>query len=73
MPGAREEFLHHVPLGRIGRPDDIAAMILFLASSVAAWVTGQCFYVDGRRSLVALPPYIDLVERLVAGRVGSTA
>jgi hypothetical protein len=27
-------------------------------------VTGQCFYVDGGQSLVALPPYIDLVEKL---------
>jgi NAD(P)-dependent dehydrogenase (short-subunit alcohol dehydrogenase family) len=70
MAGAREEFLRHVPLGRIGRPDDIAAMILFLASDVAEWVTGQCFYVDGGQSLVALPPYIDLVERLVGGTVG---
>jgi len=48
-------------------------MILFLASDVAEWVTGQSFYVDGGQSLVALPPYIDLVERLVGGRVGPTA
>jgi NAD(P)-dependent dehydrogenase (short-subunit alcohol dehydrogenase family) len=69
MPGAREEFLRHVPLGRIGRADDIAAMALFLASPAAEWVTGQCFYVDGGQSLVALPPYIDLVERLTGGAV----
>jgi len=71
MPGAREEFLRHVPLGRIGRPEDIASTILFLASAAAEWVTGQCFYVDGGQSLVALPPYIDLVERLLGGSVES--
>ena len=69
LPGAREEFLRHVPLGRIGRPEDIAHMILFLASDAAEWVTGQCFYVDGGQSLVALPPYIDLVERLLGGAI----
>src|SRR5438046_2674753 len=69
MPGAREEFLRHVPLGRMGRADDIAQAILFLSSEAAEWVTGQCFYVDGGQSLVALPPYIDLVERLLGGKL----
>jgi NAD(P)-dependent dehydrogenase (short-subunit alcohol dehydrogenase family) len=64
LPEARAEFLRHVPIGRMGRPADIAAMVLFLASDEAEWVTGQCFYVDGGQSLVALPPYIDLVEKL---------
>ena len=44
MAGAREEFLRHIPLGRVGRAEDIAPMILFLASDAAEWVTGQCFY-----------------------------
>jgi len=69
MPGAREEFLRHVPLGRMGRADDIAQAILFLSSEAAEWVTGQCFYVDGGQSMVALPPYIDLVERLLGGKL----
>jgi NAD(P)-dependent dehydrogenase (short-subunit alcohol dehydrogenase family) len=69
MPGAREEFLRHVPLGRIGRADDIAQAVLFLSSEAAGWTTGQCFYVDGGQSLVALPPYVDLVERLLGEKV----
>jgi gluconate 5-dehydrogenase len=69
MPGAREVFLRHVPLGRIGRAGDIANAILFLAPEAAEWVTGQCFYVDGGRSLVALPPHIDLVEQPTGGKV----
>src|SRR5438552_2295310 len=56
-------------LGRIGRAEDIAQAILFLSSEAAEWVTGQCFYVDGGQSLVALPPYIDLVERLLGGKL----
>src|SRR3989442_4967302 len=63
MAGAREAFLRHIPICRGGRAEDHAQMILFLASDAAEWVTGQCFYVDGGQSLVALPPYIDLVEQ----------
>lgn len=36
-----------VPLGRLGEGADIAAMIVFLASDEASWVTGQNVYVDG--------------------------
>jgi 3-oxoacyl-[acyl-carrier protein] reductase len=35
------------PLGRIGKPEEVAAMILFLAGSGASFITGQCFSVDG--------------------------
>jgi NAD(P)-dependent dehydrogenase (short-subunit alcohol dehydrogenase family) len=61
-PESRREFLAHVPLGRLGRPEDIADAVLFLASDLASWVTGTLFYIDGGQSLVGLPPYVDLVE-----------
>jgi len=35
------------PLGRLGTPDDIAGMAVFLASDEAAWITGAVFTVDG--------------------------
>lgn len=43
----RERAAKKHPLGRIGQPGDIAAVIAYLLSSDAAWVTGQVFGVDG--------------------------
>jgi NAD(P)-dependent dehydrogenase (short-subunit alcohol dehydrogenase family) len=37
----------HIPLRRLGLPDDVATAALFLASDAASWVTGQTFVVDG--------------------------
>jgi NAD(P)-dependent dehydrogenase (short-subunit alcohol dehydrogenase family) len=39
------------PLGRAGVPDDVAAMILFLASDRASWMTGETIPIDGGRHL----------------------
>ena len=36
-----------IPLGRFGRPDDYAKVVLFLASDMASYVTGHCIPVDG--------------------------
>lgn len=36
-----------VPLGRIGEPDDIAKLVVFLASEAASWITGQCYIING--------------------------
>jgi NAD(P)-dependent dehydrogenase (short-subunit alcohol dehydrogenase family) len=45
-PG-EERIAAHVPLRRLGVPDDVATAALFLASDAASWVTGQTFVVDG--------------------------
>lgn len=40
-----------IPLGRVGEPDDIADVVVFLASEGARYVTGQTIIVDGGRSV----------------------
>ncbi len=42
-----EEIMARVPLKRVGRPEEISAMVVFLASDEASYVTGATFYVDG--------------------------
>jgi 3-oxoacyl-[acyl-carrier protein] reductase len=41
------EFTHEIPMGRFARPEEIAAMVVFLASHKASYVTGQSVLVDG--------------------------
>ena len=43
----RQRVLHMIPLGHYGQPEDVAAMVLFLASEQAGFVTGADFTVDG--------------------------
>ena len=46
-PDARERADKAHPLGRIGRPEDIAAAAVWLCSDESSWVTGQALVVDG--------------------------
>jgi L-rhamnose 1-dehydrogenase len=43
----RTYMVRRIPLGRLGRPDDLAGPIVFLASDLAAYVTGAALLVDG--------------------------
>jgi 3-oxoacyl-[acyl-carrier protein] reductase len=49
-PALRQQLAQEVPLGRLGQPDDIAHLVAFLASDLAAYITGQSIFVDGGRT-----------------------
>lgn len=44
---AKEELTNAIPLGKLGQPEDVAKVVLFLASDDAAYITGQVINVDG--------------------------
>ena len=48
------DFLEHsketLPIGRVGQPEEIAELILYLASDKAGWITGATYSIDGGRA-----------------------
>ncbi len=46
-PWLRETFLHGIPAGRFGQPDDIKGLAVLLASDAASWITGAIIPMDG--------------------------
>ena len=44
---ARSAFVARQPMGRIGKPEEVAELALYLASDAAAFTTGQCHVIDG--------------------------
>jgi len=50
-PEHQKTFLDKVPLGRIGKPEDIANLCAFLASDESSFITGQTIIIDGGGSL----------------------
>ena len=45
-----ERLLGEIPLGRMGKPEEVAAMCVYLASDDAAYVTGSSLFIDGGMS-----------------------
>jgi NAD(P)-dependent dehydrogenase (short-subunit alcohol dehydrogenase family) len=46
-PGVREKFEQKIPLGRMGLPEDVANLALFLASDESSFITGSLVVIDG--------------------------
>jgi 3-oxoacyl-[acyl-carrier protein] reductase len=46
-PEGLERTAEFIPMGRVGEPEDIADVIVFLASKTARYITGQVLVVDG--------------------------
>jgi NAD(P)-dependent dehydrogenase (short-subunit alcohol dehydrogenase family) len=46
-PTLRGTFLRGIPMGRLGVPDDIKGLAIFLASDASAWITGALIPMDG--------------------------
>ena len=52
-PKLYQAILEGIPFGRLGRPEEVANVVLFLASPLAGWVTGQTIVADGGQLLGA--------------------
>ena len=59
----KDLFLHHIPLSRMGEPDEIAKATVYFASDDSAYTTGQILTVSGGFGL-ATPLYADLSDKL---------
>ena len=71
VPGFDEAMISATPMGRLGEPEDIAQMALYLGSDASQWVSGQLFYVDGGITVNELPPNFNpLDSRLAEPRGG---
>jgi NAD(P)-dependent dehydrogenase (short-subunit alcohol dehydrogenase family) len=83
VPEVRDDYLHQMPISRIGTPDDVAATVRFLAGPESSWITGQALGVDGGHSLRRGPDsermqrwflgdqLVDSLTRAPAGRPAS--
>jgi 3-oxoacyl-[acyl-carrier protein] reductase len=50
-PAVREAAIAQIPLRRLGKPEDIANMVLFLGSDLASFITGGAYVVDGGQTI----------------------
>jgi glucose 1-dehydrogenase len=53
MNSKKKQEEQNIPMHRIGKPDEVAKVALFLASSDTSYITGTTIYVDGGMSLTS--------------------
>jgi len=66
-PGYHDRLKATIPLGRYGSVDEIGAAAVFLASPLAAYVTGTLLVVDGGQNLAGSAPFAALLESVMGG------
>ncbi|MGV9791739.1 SDR family NAD(P)-dependent oxidoreductase [Gordonia sp. NPDC003422] len=66
VPGLLDEYIENTPLGRGGRPEEIADVVAFLASDKATWITGAAFDVNGGAHLQRYPDVLGKVRAMMA-------
>ncbi|HUR78956.1 MAG TPA: glucose 1-dehydrogenase [Acidimicrobiales bacterium] len=59
------DYLDQMPLGRLGKPEDVAEAVRYLAGPESAWTTGQIFAVDGGHTLRRGPDMHGLMEQSI--------
>jgi len=50
---AEDHYLRTIPVGRFGTPDEVGALVVYLSSDDASYVTGACFVIDGGLTTIA--------------------
>ena len=63
IPGVRDAYLENTPLARSGEPAEIAALLRFLLSDDAAWITGENIDINGGAHLQRYPDLHGLVMK----------
>ncbi len=71
--GREEQMIAKTPLARVGQPEDIADVVVFLCSALARFVTGQNVVIDGGMTLhgSGVDGVLDVVRDLMAGRTAA--
>jgi len=67
-PKMLEHYVSEIPLGRMGQPQDISNVALFLASEVSSYITATTILVDGGILPANLPPRADFIKTLMPNK-----